>query len=202
MLSKLAASAGSLLATPAAQAVTKTTTVKGALKDTGEGVSTHMIRQLLLRPLASALATAFFLAFVASTGSAQYTQTNLVSNTSLYSPVTMDPNLIDSWGLAALPDSPSWVSSQNTSTGRLYTPSGSIVSMLPSVAIPCVKVGLTVPCSPLPGLDEPNNLSDTTPPFGPAGIVANSFSKAFKLSDGSAAQFILSTQWANRRLEH
>jgi uncharacterized protein (TIGR03118 family) len=151
-----------------------------------------MPRLLRLRPLASALAVACSLALFASTGSAQYTATNLVSNTSLYSPVTLDPNLIDGWGLAALPDSPWWLSSQNTSSSPLYTAHGAIEPMV--VDIPCVISGTpTVPCSPLPGVDEPNNLSDTTPPFGPAGIVANTFSKAFKVN-GAAAQFIFSTQ--------
>ena len=156
--------------------------------------SAYMARQLRLRPLASLLAVVCSLVFFASIGSAQYTQTNLVSNRSLYDPVTLDPNLVNSWGLAALAQSPWWVSSQNTSTSRLYTASGSIVTELPFVSIPCVKVGLTVPCSPLPGVFEPNNSSDTTPPFGPSGIVANSFSNAFELSDGSAADFIFSTQ--------
>lgn len=155
-------------------------------------VSAYMPRLLRLRPLASALAVACSLALFASTGSAQYTATNLVSNTSLYSPVTLDPNLIDGWGLAALPDSPWWLSSQNTSSSPLYTAHGAIEPMV--VDIPCVISGTpTVPCSPLPGVDEPNNLSDTTPPFEPAGIVANTFSKAFKVN-GAAAQFIFSTQ--------
>lgn len=133
----------------------------------------------------------------------QYTAVNLVSNASLYNPASMDPNLIDSWGLAALQSSPFWVSAQNTSTSPLYTANGTIVHLL--VQIPCVTgapsttnptVGTTVPC-PFPGeglLFEPNNGEFNA--FGPSGIVANDFSHAgaFKIGTSNApALFIFST---------
>jgi uncharacterized protein (TIGR03118 family) len=159
-----------------------------------------LMRALLLFPAAAICLMAFF----ASSARAQYSQTNLVSNTKLYSPLHLDPNLIDSWGLAALPDSPWWLSAQNTSSSTLYTANGSIVPLV--VEIPCVisnaTGATTVPC-PFPGegyIDEPNN--PTNPKtntgigfgiFGPTGIVANSFSNAFEVG-GAPAQFIFATQ--------
>jgi hypothetical protein len=86
MLSKLAVSAGLSLATPAAQAVTKTTTVKGRLSDTGEGISTQLTDQLLLRPPGFRSSRRLRPRVLRLDRSAQYTQTNLVSSTSLYRP--------------------------------------------------------------------------------------------------------------------
>jgi uncharacterized protein (TIGR03118 family) len=126
---------------------------------------------------------------------AQYTVKNLVSNTDLYSPRNLDPNLVDGWGLAALPDSPWWLSAQNTSSSPLYSAKGSIEPLL--VNIPCVTDNsgkTTVPC-PLPGegyLFEPNNPNAKFGLFGPTGIVANTFSQAFEVS-GAPALFIFAT---------
>ena len=92
---------------------------------------------------------------------AQYTATNLISNTSLYDPGAIDPNLVDAWGLAALPNSPWWVSAQNASKSTLYSAGGAINSLV--VDIPCVTdpaTGATTQVCPLPGegeVDEPNN---------------------------------------------
>lgn len=125
----------------------------------------------------------------------QYTAVNLVSNTNIYNPVNMDPNLINSWGLAALRSSPFWVSAQNTSSSPLYTANGTIVPLL--VEIPCVTnftTGATsIPCQ-IPGLFEPNNGEFNL--FGPSGIVANDFfrSGAFRIPGSNApALFIFST---------
>jgi uncharacterized protein (TIGR03118 family) len=153
------------------------------------------------------LAAICFLTFFASNARAQYKVTNLVSNTALYSPVTLDSNLVDGWGLAALPDSPWWLSSQNKSSSPLYSGSAMIEPLL--VDIPCVANNTTgattVPC-PFPGegyLDEPNNPANPMPStpigpfglFGPTGIVANTFSKHFVISGtGTGAQFIFATQ--------
>lgn len=126
---------------------------------------------------------------------AQYTVQNLVSSTDIYSPRNLDPNLIDGWGLAALPDGPWWLSAQNTSTSPLYSAKGSIVPLL--VDIPCVTDSsgtTTVPC-PLPGegyLFETNNPNVKFGLFGPTGIVANTFSQAFEVSGGPAL-FIFAT---------
>ncbi|MBV8361545.1 MAG: TIGR03118 family protein [Deltaproteobacteria bacterium] len=136
---------------------------------------------------------------------AQYTARNLVSSTRVYSPLTLDKNLIDSWGLAALPESPWWLSAQNTSTSPLINANGSIVSALPLVYIPCVTSNsgtITVPC-PFPGegyIDQPGNPSNPKGNtgigfgfFGPTGIVANTFANAF-IVRGAPALFIWATQ--------
>ena len=148
---------------------------------------------------ATVLALAGFIALCPSNAAAQYAATNLVSNTKLYNPVSLDTNLINSWGLAALPKGPWWVSAQNSSTSTVYEAGGTIDS--PVVAIPCVTnttTGtVTVPC-PLPGAGailEPNNPGDTNQfGGGPTGIVANTFPNAFKIgTSGEAAQFIFDT---------
>jgi hypothetical protein len=153
-----------------------------------------------LRSIA-AIAAICLTVLLASEASAQYTATNLVSDTKLYNPLNIDPNLIDGWGLAALPDSPWWLSAQNTSTSPLYKANGSILPL--AVDIPCVKNNsgaIAVPCPFPPAyIDEPNNPSNPGTGvgpfgiFGPTGIVANTFWNAFKVS-GAAAQFIFATQ--------
>ncbi len=111
----------------------------------------------------------------------------------------MDPNLVDAWGLAALPNSPWWLSAQNTVSSPLYDASGKIEPLL--VDLPCVTdttTGTTtVPCIIPPGaIFEPNNPAAIpfTAPFGsgPSGIVANAFPKAFE-EHGEPAQFIFAT---------
>lgn len=153
-----------------------------------------------LPPLMSAAALIFLLMFPASGAIAQYTATNLVSNTSLYNPVNFDPNLIDGWGLAALPDSPWWISAQNTVSSPLYDARGRVEHLL--VDIPCVTDpttgATTVPCPIPPGaVFEPNNpgaMSFLAGPTGsgPTGIVGNVFPKAFE-ENGGPAQFIFAT---------
>jgi uncharacterized protein (TIGR03118 family) len=77
-----------------------------------------------------------------------YYQTNLVSNG--YVPAnTIDPNLVNPWGMVQTSSSPFWVSNQVTNTSTVYTGSGT-------------KLSLTV--------DIPTS---TTPPNGPTGIVFN-----------------------------
>jgi len=127
---------------------------------------------------------------------AQYSVKNLVSSTDLYRPRNLDPNLIDGWGLAALPGSPWWLSAQNTSTSPLYDANGKILPLL--VNIPCVTNNngtTTVPC-PFPSegyLFEDGNPNNPLPGFfGPTGIVANTFSQAFQVS-GASALFLYST---------
>jgi uncharacterized protein (TIGR03118 family) len=160
----------------------------------------------LLSRLASAIAVICLLTLFPFAAQAQYTAENLVSSTKLYEPRTIDPYLVDGWGLAALPNSPWWLSAQNTSTSPLYTGQGVIVSELPRVDIACVtdnNFTTTVPC-PFPSegyIDEPNNPSNPKGNtgigyfgvFGPTGIVANTFSNAFQVS-GAPALFIWATQ--------
>jgi len=128
------------------------------------------------------------LALLAINAKAQYVSTNLVSNTP--GAVLQDSNLVDGWGLAAFSGSPFWVSNQNTSTSTLYHGDGTKVPLV--VQIPCIFSGApTVPC-PVPGLFP------IAPPFGPTGIVANTFfgSGAFLVSQrglSGPALFIFDT---------
>jgi uncharacterized protein (TIGR03118 family) len=159
----------------------------------------------LLPPLVFALAVICSVAFFASSARAQYTQTNLVSSTKLYNPKTVDRNLIDSWGLAALDNSPWWLSSQNTSTSPLITANGTIEPLL--VNIPCATTtsGNGSPSAPCPWpamgyADEPFNpdsmlLTPIGPfgVFGPVGIVAADITGAFEVN-GAPALFIFATQ--------
>jgi len=71
--------------------------------------------------------------FLSTATFAQYTQTNLVSNVPGRAVVT-DPNLVNSWGLAAAPTSPWWVADAGTGLSTLYRGDGSIVPLV--VAIP------------------------------------------------------------------
>ncbi len=141
----------------------------------------------------SALLVVCLLTLSLSRASAQYVVSNLVSNDSAFNPQQIDPNLVNGWGLASFPNSPWWVSNQNTSTSTLYNSDGTIVPLV--VQIPCVVSGtVTVPC-PFPGeglLFEPFNGMFNL--FGPSGIVANPFASAFTIPGTSApALFIFDT---------
>jgi uncharacterized protein (TIGR03118 family) len=150
-----------------------------------------------LRLFCFVLAGACAIALGVPSVSAQYTVTNLVANETYLEPKTMDSGLVNAWGLAAFPNSPFWVSAQNSSTSRLYTGSGAIVPLV--VDIPCVTDASgdpSVPC-PLPReglLFEP--LAGMFNFFGPTGIAANtsSSSGAFPISAGQPALFIWDTQ--------
>jgi uncharacterized protein (TIGR03118 family) len=128
------------------------------------------------------------LVLVSPSASAQYVSFSLVSNTS--GALQLDSHLINGWGLASFPTSPFWVSDQNTSTSTLYHGDGTIVPLV--VQIPCISAGVPmVPC-PVPGLFP------LVPPFGPSGIVANTFSStgAFTVSQNGTsgpALFIFDT---------
>ena len=116
------------------------------------------------------------LALLPLSAKAQYVSTNLVSNAP--GAVQQDSNLVNGWGLTAFSFSPFWVSNQNTSTSTLYEGDGTKVPLV--VQIPCISSGMPkVPC-PVPGLFP------LAPPFGPSGIVANTFaaSGAFQVSQG------------------
>src|SRR5690242_15397206 len=79
------------------------------------------------------------LALLASTGSAQYLQLNVVCNrrASGLRGIHVDPNLINPWGLAFFPSSPFWVSDQGTGLSTLYRHFGRIVPLV--VKIPAVS---------------------------------------------------------------
>ncbi|HEV2379684.1 MAG TPA: TIGR03118 family protein [Terriglobia bacterium] len=152
------------------------------------------MRHLFREPsILLALVIAFLLTLFPQPVSAQYTVSNLVSNDSAFSPLNIDPNLVNGWGLASFPNGPWWVSNQNSSTSTLYDGDGTIVPLV--VQIPCVASGtVTVPC-PFPGeglLFEPNNGMFNF--FGPTGVVANPYASAFIIpGTSSSAQFIFAT---------
>ena len=58
---------------------------------------------------------------------AQYNRTDLVSNQPGIAPVT-DPNLVNAWGLVALPANPWWVSDNGTGDSSLYNAMGQPVT--------------------------------------------------------------------------
>lgn len=151
------------------------------------------MKNLFRQPVALLSLVVVCLTLFPQAGSAQYVVSNLVSNDSAFSPVNIDPNLVNGWGLASFPSGPWWVSNQNSSTSTLYNSDGTIVPLV--VQIPCVASGVvTVPC-PLPGeglLFEPNNGMFNF--FGPTGVVANPYTSAFAIPGTSdPAQFIFDT---------
>src|SRR5712672_1798558 len=103
----------------------------------------------------------------------QYTQTNLVSNTSGVAPVT-DPQLINAWGLSRASGSPWWVSDEATGFSTLYNGAG-------------VKQALVVTIPPA----DPTNKN--TPTGTPTGTIANGSQTDFLLAPGKPALFLFST---------
>jgi uncharacterized protein (TIGR03118 family) len=109
--------------------------------------------------------------FCAGGASAQYTRTDLVTNTGTPSNPP-DANLVNGWGLVALPTSPFWVSDNVTGVSTLYTGTGAKVPL--TVTIPPASGGLG----------------------SPTGIVGNTTAGDFKVSSGGKsgkAIFIFST---------
>src|SRR5258708_6670596 len=85
--------------------------------------------------------TAFILAMamftlLAANVSAQYKQTDLVSNRPGVAPLH-DPSLVNGWGLSRAPTSPFWVSDNLTGKATLYTGAGAKVNL--EVTIPPVS---------------------------------------------------------------
>ncbi|MGH9327589.1 MAG: TIGR03118 family protein [Terriglobia bacterium] len=62
-----------------------------------------------------------------------YLQTNLVSNSSSIPAVTIDPNLVNAWGLVQGPTTPFWVSDQGTNKATLYNGAGTGIPLVVSV---------------------------------------------------------------------
>lgn len=114
-------------------------------------------------------------ALFASPAVAQYSATNLVANTNALTPMHLDSNLVNGWGLASSPTSPLWVSDQNSSQATVYMANGTVIPLV--VEIPCEVDGtITAPC-PYPAkgeLFEP--LAGKAHLFGPTGVVFNSAS--------------------------
>lgn len=97
-----------------------------------------------------------------------FRQVNLVANTSGYGAATIDPVLINGWGIAFSPGGTPWVASQGGHVSTIYNSEGVIQSISP-VAIPS-------PGGPTGG--------------NPTGVVFNGSNTDFILSNGQAARFI------------
>lgn len=100
--------------------------------------------------------------------------TNLVSDGAVPAK-TIDPNLVNPWGLARSPTSPFWVSDNGTGVSTLYTGTGT-------------KVPLTVTIPP------PTGSTDTS---APTGQVFNGTAGAFQVTSGGktgTSTFIFSTE--------
>jgi uncharacterized protein (TIGR03118 family) len=102
-----------------------------------------------------------------------YTQVNLVANTSGVAPVT-DPHLVNPWGMSRSSGSPWWISDNGTGLSTLYNGAGVINSLV-----------VTIP--------KANPASKTFPTGTPTGTVANGSPTDFVLAPGAAADFLFST---------
>jgi uncharacterized protein (TIGR03118 family) len=101
-----------------------------------------------------------------------FQQTNLVSDGAVPA-VTIDPNLVNPWGLAASSGSPWWISDNNAGVSTLYNGNTG------------AKLGLTV------AIPSPTGPTGGTP----TGIVFNGSSTNFLVNGtGTAAHFIFATE--------
>jgi uncharacterized protein (TIGR03118 family) len=99
-----------------------------------------------------------------------FQQVNLVANNSSYGAITVDPSLLNGWGIAFAPSGPAWVSSNGAGLSNIYNAAGGIVR--PSVTIP----------------------ANNAPTGGtPTGAVFNG-TTGFKLSNGNPARFIFASE--------
>jgi uncharacterized protein (TIGR03118 family) len=108
---------------------------------------------------------------LSSPASAQYAQTNLVSNIPGLAAIT-DPRLVNPWGISRSATSPFWTSNQGMNSSTLYAITGSTnvsqvlgVNANGFVAIPTTAAG----------------------PQGPTGQVSNSNTASFQLTPGTAS---------------
>jgi uncharacterized protein (TIGR03118 family) len=95
-------------------------------------VNQHMFARLI-RALALVILTA---GFVSTSALAQYQVTNLVSDVA-GGGKTIDPNLVNAWGIAFSPTGPFWISDNGTGLSTLYTGKGvtqSLVVTIPSAS--------------------------------------------------------------------
>jgi uncharacterized protein (TIGR03118 family) len=108
-----------------------------------------------------------------STAFAQhYQQTDLVTNSkSISATATIDPNLVNAWGLSRASGSPWWVSDNGTGLSTLYDSTGAIVPLV-----------VTIP-PPMNG----------TPPSAPTGSIFN-FTKQFQVKPGKPSIFLFCTE--------
>jgi len=127
-----------------------------------------MTYHIATRRLSRLLLALAGVATLATPASAQYVQTNLVSNISGLA-IHTDPQLQNPWGISFGAASPFWVSDNGTGVSTLYNGLG-------------VKQGLVVSI-PLP----------SGAPSAPTGQVFNN-AGSFQLSNGSNASFLFATE--------
>jgi len=65
----------------------------------------------------------------------KYVQTNLVSDVPGWA-ATLDPNLVNAWGIAFSSQSPVWIADNHTGLSTLYTGTGSIVPLVVNIPPP------------------------------------------------------------------
>lgn len=126
-----------------------------------------------LRSLTALILTVLTIA----TASAQYKRTDLASNQSGGAP-TIDPHLVNGWGLVALPTSPYWVSDNGTGFSTLYTGGGQQV-----------KLFVTVPPAPA---RPPGTLGTATGIVGNTSLNATDFTVTENGTSGES-RFIFAT---------
>ncbi|HEY2720850.1 MAG TPA: TIGR03118 family protein [Chitinophagaceae bacterium] len=96
-----------------------------------------------------------------------FDQVNIVGDDNEFSPLRVDPNLINAWGMAFAPSGPDWVNAMGTGFSDIFNTQGA--DLIPPVSIPS------------PGNDSMGG--------HPTGIVFNA-SSGFKLPNGNPARFI------------
>ncbi|HEY3735583.1 MAG TPA: TIGR03118 family protein [Streptosporangiaceae bacterium] len=96
-----------------------------------------------------------------STAANSFTQTNLIANTAAAGAKFTDPNLINAWGLAAGPNSPLWVSDNNSGFATVY--SGGVKGS-------AVTLDLTVP---VPGNNPTGQVFNSSTSFPVGGASGN-----------------------------
>src|SRR5215471_5195123 len=115
------------------------------------------------------------LCWAQGSGDNRYVQKNLVSDTRAFSPVTVDPNLVNSWGIANLPGAPFWINDNGKGLATLYDGLGDIVSLVVTIPPPAGSPAGTI--------------------SAPTGIVANANSFLFIIPGTAfAADFIFATE--------
>ena len=117
--------------------------------------------------------TSLALLLSAACAQAQYTQVNLVANTSGVAPVT-DPTLVNPWGLSRSSSSPWWISDNGTGLSTLFNGAGVKNSLI-----------VTIPKA------NPNN--KTFPTGTPTGTIFNSIATDFLLPGNQPSSFLFST---------
>jgi uncharacterized protein (TIGR03118 family) len=74
----------------------------------------------------------------------QVTVTNLVSD-GFVPAATIDPSLINPWGISYSPTGPFWVSDNNSGVSTLYTGAGAKIPLTVTIPLPAGKTGLAAP---------------------------------------------------------